>query len=178
VRNPRPSVVSASGHTARGHNFSLLATVAARPPLRRSLISFSPSHHSRKTLTRPTSSGRRLNLLPATAGLPNPRHQFLRQPQGYLSGDTTPHHTTPHHTTPYFQYLWAHSGHAESLQRYRLLPPTRTTGRLPFRVPAGPESAKHFTHFVHTPLYFIKVDRLVLAAQRSRTLPNREIAER
>jgi hypothetical protein len=56
--------------------------------------------------------------------------------------------------------------------------PARPAGRLPSRVPAVPESAKHFTHTIHTLFRFYYSIAIALALQRDRTRLNLAIAGR
>jgi hypothetical protein len=83
-----------------------------------------------------------------------------------ILGTRSPYNSaTTFHTFPEVQ---AQSGHAGSLQRDGVLPPTRAAGRFPSRFPARPESAKRFTHTVHTLYCSIRFTEIALVAQRDR----------
>jgi hypothetical protein len=62
-------------------------------------------------------------------------------------------HCSPSSDAPPIANVSAQSGHAGSLQRYGVLPPTRAAGRLPSRALAEPESASlqaPYPHYTYT----------------------------
>jgi hypothetical protein len=87
----------------------------------------------------------------------NSPHGAFNKPRQHVTAATLA--VTPIHQNPHFQHLQSQSGHAGSLQHDGVLPPTRAAGRLPPRVPAGPESARRFTHTVDIP--YILVDLMM-----------------
>jgi hypothetical protein len=136
-------VFEAAGRKARGHHFLVLPLLPPLVPaalLARFCFPLPPlPQNSREFVQKP-----RFPQLPSSHCFTQHQPTALRLTE--VQVPTTASCQSLHLTAIHIHHFQAQPEHAGSPQRGGVLPPTPAARRLPPRVPAGPESAKRFTH--------------------------------